>query len=524
MERGLLEGKDLLEVVLERCPVAIGVSVDGLSRYANRAYLRLFGCEAIAERMRRRALGLPVETDYETVGLRKDGTRFDDHVIVAMIVDSDRRLSIAFHEDIIERRRSAKALGESEARFRAVIEQAPIPIGLHRGGLSLWSTLFGLGLALSSCGGRTNGTSAESSHVNDGGVDAAPAQAVSVEPAAGAVDGDTGGCPSSSGSEASSEPEGGAACDAPCGGTCVGGRCLVMLASGKSNANAMAIDSENLYWTEYPASNVKKVTLDGGSVTTLASGQLGVLAIAVDSTSLYWTEESDTGFPNYTQTGTVTKAALDGAMPTTLASGQSNPNSVAVDSTSIYWTNGGTVMCGACGSVVRAALDGASMTTLVSGRNLPTGIAIDSTSVYWIEQAGGTVMKVALDGGSPTTLASVRSGLSGFPVSIAVDGTNVYWTNPGAGTVMKVPLDGGVPTTLASGQCYPGGIVVDSTSVYWTNFGTGKSGTVMKVALDGGSITTLASGQDCPNSMAVDSTSVYWANLCDETIMKLTPK
>ncbi len=159
MERGLLEGKDLLEVVLERCPVAIGVSVDGLSRYANRAYLRLFGCEsldemvgrpvlehiapearpAMAERMRRRALGLPVETDYETVGLRKDGTRFDDHVIVAMIVDSDRRLSIAFHEDITERRRSAKALGESEARFRAVIEQAPIPIGLHRGGLPLYA-------------------------------------------------------------------------------------------------------------------------------------------------------------------------------------------------------------------------------------------------------------------------------------------------------------------------------------------------------------------------------------------------
>jgi formylglycine-generating enzyme required for sulfatase activity len=34
-----------------------------------------------------------------------------------------------------------------------------------------WSSLFGLGLALSACGGRTNGTSAESSHVDDGGVE-----------------------------------------------------------------------------------------------------------------------------------------------------------------------------------------------------------------------------------------------------------------------------------------------------------------------------------------------------------------
>ena len=148
------------------------------------------------------------------------------------------------------------------------------------------------------------------------------------------------GCASSSSIDSGSE-EAGPACDAACDGTCVGGRCLITLASGSSNANGMAIDSANVYWTEFPAGNVKKVPLGGGSVTTLASGQSGPLGIVVDSTSVYWTGQSETGsFPNYTQTGTVAKAPLDGGPPVTLASGQSNPNSIAVDSTSVYWTNG----------------------------------------------------------------------------------------------------------------------------------------------------------------------------------------
>jgi sugar lactone lactonase YvrE len=75
------------------------------------------------------------------------------------------------------------------------------------------------------------------------------------------------------------------------------------------------------------------VPLAGGTVTTLvsASGQYAY-GMAVDTANVYWTNFGD---------GTVMKVPLGGGAATTLVSGQDSPVGVAVDATSVYWANYG---------------------------------------------------------------------------------------------------------------------------------------------------------------------------------------
>ena len=263
-----------------------------------------------------------------------------------------------------------------------------------------------------------------------------------------------------------------------------------------------------------PSSEVRAMPdLNIGTVTILdsASGLLGYpQSIAVDSTSVYWTE--DIGTPWGGGTGALKKVGLNGGTVTTLASGTSawqfGPQGIAVDSTSVYWTDNFS------GTVNKVLISGGSVTTLASGTNNwrygPQGIAVDSTSVYWADGAG--IRKVGINGGTVTTLASGTIN----PYAIAIDSTNIYWTgytNTNSVTVNKVGLNGGTVTTLALEQSgCPRGIAVDTTSVYWTDM---CNWAVNKVGINGGSVTTLASGSytgefNGPYGIAVDSINVYW--------------
>jgi sugar lactone lactonase YvrE len=305
-----------------------------------------------------------------------------------------------------------------------------------------------------------------------------------------------------------SDPHNCGACAHDClGGVCASGACqpftIFTPNDSSEEADWIAVDATNVYWTGFVAKAVMSAPIRGGSPDLLTTADGNSHSIAINAQNVYWGD----GIAE-----AVMAVRIGGGAASTIASAQQAPYGVAADGTSVYWTDQ------EASAVRKAPANGGSVETLASGLPGPAAIAVDATSVYFTTFAG-SVMKVGLDGGSPVTLAS---GLGqGVLPGMAVDAQNVYWTAPTTATVMKVSTGGGTAFTMASAQVSPGGIAVDSSGVYWVTAGdgsTGFNGTVMKVGLDGGDPVTLASGQPYPSGVALDVVSVYWA---DGNVMRL---
>ena len=140
IQRKLVASELRLRSLMEQAPVAISLSRDGLGLYANPAWLNMFGLgrpedavgraveecfapqcrEESRERTRRRRSGLPVPVEFESIGLRADGTQFPMHVAVEQVQIEDGSASLAFVTDITERKRAETAL----QRYAAIVESS----------------------------------------------------------------------------------------------------------------------------------------------------------------------------------------------------------------------------------------------------------------------------------------------------------------------------------------------------------------------------------------------------------------
>ena len=128
--------------MIEQAPVAIGVSRDGIGMYANPKFLQIFGLqsfehyigrpllefyapqchEEIKERIRRRSLGLPAPNEYESTGLRADGSIFPMHVSITQVELSDGMANMGFITDISEHKCVTEALEKSNSLLNATLE------------------------------------------------------------------------------------------------------------------------------------------------------------------------------------------------------------------------------------------------------------------------------------------------------------------------------------------------------------------------------------------------------------------
>ncbi len=157
-EEALRQSEERFRSLIEQAPVAIGMNHDVRLEYVNPAYAKMFGyddaqemkgrsiietvapsCrEEVEGRAFHREQGLPAETEFETVGLRKDGSQFHVHGSAVRINLVDGPATVVFLTDITESKCYVDELRRSEERFRSLIEEAPVAIAMSRNGLEIY--------------------------------------------------------------------------------------------------------------------------------------------------------------------------------------------------------------------------------------------------------------------------------------------------------------------------------------------------------------------------------------------------
>jgi PAS domain S-box-containing protein len=141
-EELLRESEDRYKLMFESAPIAINITRGTQITYANPSYLEMFGFSSldelklvaplklfapewrpkIKENIQRRENGLPVPSSYEAECLRGNGTRFPVLMYLSRATFADGPSTVAFTEDITERKEEEQALKKSEEKYRLLYE------------------------------------------------------------------------------------------------------------------------------------------------------------------------------------------------------------------------------------------------------------------------------------------------------------------------------------------------------------------------------------------------------------------
>jgi PAS domain S-box-containing protein len=145
-EQDLRRSEEQFRILIEASPVPIVLARDGRFVFANREFCRMIGYDSTSDIVGRdlldvvapeyrkkvagyvhaRSQGEPADLHYESVGLRKDGSRFPYEISVAVIGITDGPVTMAFITDISERKAAEEALAKSGARLKRAEQIAGI--------------------------------------------------------------------------------------------------------------------------------------------------------------------------------------------------------------------------------------------------------------------------------------------------------------------------------------------------------------------------------------------------------------
>ncbi|MCC7449951.1 MAG: PAS domain S-box protein [Anaerolineae bacterium] len=146
--------------LIEQTPVAITVSGDMRFKYVNAAFARLHGFEQAADLIgqpvldciapeyhaqtiawsaQRQADTAAAGAAHEIVNIRRDGTTFYALETVTPVQLADGPATIAFIQDITERKQIEDALQQSEERYRRLVETSPVGIFIHQEGVIVFA-------------------------------------------------------------------------------------------------------------------------------------------------------------------------------------------------------------------------------------------------------------------------------------------------------------------------------------------------------------------------------------------------
>jgi hypothetical protein len=330
------------------------------------------------------------------------------------------------------------------------------------------------------------------------------------------------------------DPDNCGTCGHSCGagGSCSGGLCTRILATGQGTApntiQDLIIDDDRIYWiptnTDPSSGGVVSVAKAGGALSTVISGVVQPQGLTQDTDTLYFVSHT-VGIEKVAKTGGAqTRLLSDG----TLDAGLFPEFALVLSAPDLYYVGGQTtgiydLVLGGSGVPVVVTTTSGIIGAPGTGYN---AVAVDTSHIYY----DSTSQIVILD---RTTYAQVGvvpgSAATGdnFGPTLAIDDTSIYYianTTVDGGissAVMRAPIAGGVASLITSSSVSfnDGPMAVDANNVYWSHqVNVASQATeVVSIPKAGGTLQTIATGcyGHCP--FAVDAANVYWPS-ADGTI------
>lgn len=297
------------------------------------------------------------------------------------------------------------------------------------------------------------------------------------------------------------------ACGHDClGGACTAGKCgtVTVWSLTGERPTRLAIDATHIYFVDYSAGNVRRVSKDGKTVELLATGQTAI-RVAVDDSFAYWTDNTGKR---------LMKVAKTGGTPIIVASDVNAAQAVKPTADRVYVSD--YTSAGRIGWVPKA---GGTTTWIATGVPWPSDIALTPAHAYFTSVANnGVVRRVPLDGGTVNDVLALDNS-----VAIEANADSVFVTSigtgKGKGVIVRVPLAGGAGVTVASALQEPAGVTVDQTHLYYTDVG---ANTVNRIALQGsGNLPELLDANNSsPRGIVNDAVAIYWADELNGAIKK----
>lgn len=250
-------------------------------------------------------------------------------------------------------------------------------------------------------------------------------------------------------------------------------------AASFNGPGSITTDGTNLYVTDYYNSTIRKVVITTGAVTTLAGSVgttgstdgIGLAAsfkgpsgITTDGTNLYVVDTLNSNIRKISiSTGLVTTiAGTAGSRGISDGIGTSarfnNPAQITTDDVSLYVTDFASatirrvvIATGAVTTIAGTALTTGSADGVGTAArfNSPNGITTDGTNLYIVDSSPNTIRKLVISTGEVTTLAGLAgttgaadgigsSALFWYPVGIATDNVNLYVTDTNNNTIRMI--------------------------------------------------------------------------------------
>jgi hypothetical protein len=152
-------------------------------------------------------------------------------------------------------------------------------------------------------------------------------------------------------------------------------------AGSLSYPTAVAVDAQNVYWTDTQGVHGAALSGAGAPALILSRASDTYQAVAAREGIVYAA----------TAGGHIDSVPTDGGPMTQIASSSTTTwSAMAVDGTGVYWTHYDT------GEIWTAPLDGGVARSIASGQENPWGIALDDASVYWTDDSdAGGVFRLA---------------------------------------------------------------------------------------------------------------------------------